>query len=68
MRVFRESDFTWTNSDLLVSKASYLAFPAGRALSEFKIAGLKVFSYQARKADTLVYINEDGLIAQIFND
>jgi hypothetical protein len=68
MRTFKEADFTWTDSDLLVSEASYLGFPPDRALSEFAIAGLGAFEYQAKKHDTFVYVNETGLIAQIFND
>lgn len=69
MRTFKETDFELVHDgELLVSEASHLGFPPGRVLSEFAIAGLGVFEYQATQNDSHVYVGETGLIAQIFND
>lgn len=68
MRKFQEGNFTWVDFDLMVSEASYLELPVGKVPTEFEVEGFGVFTYQATKADTFVYTNELGLIAQIFND
>jgi hypothetical protein len=73
MRKFTDSDFTWSEGDVLVSEASTLGFPLGRALPEFEVKGLGAFELQSISRDEhgpthWIYINGKGIIAQIFND
>lgn len=68
MRNFTEQDFTWADSDLIVSEASYLGFPVGVPLKEFSVEGRGWFSLVQKTPGYFTYINDGGITAQVFND